>query len=161
MPRRSCSRVRSYYPCPWMQSGNTYFSPELLEAVLLANMRFHDVTSRGVILNRFGKDFEGWDIFKSYGSILTDFLAVDNDLPNELGSTLVVGLQSVVTILSITYVSGWPFALASLVMITLGLYSKLLKCLCLLYCLVIPYSEQPQRSVVEHYSAIFPTLNIR
>ena len=32
---------------------------ELLETVLFANIRFHDTVSRGRLLNRFGKDFEG------------------------------------------------------------------------------------------------------
>ena len=32
---------------------------ELLESVLFANIRFHDTVSRGRLLNRFGKDFEG------------------------------------------------------------------------------------------------------
>ena len=32
---------------------------ELLEAVLFAKIRFHDTVSRGRLLNRFGKDFEG------------------------------------------------------------------------------------------------------
>ena len=31
----------------------------LLESVLFANIRFHDTVSRGRLLNRFGKDFEG------------------------------------------------------------------------------------------------------
>lgn len=31
----------------------------LLEAVLFAHIRFHDTVSRGRLLNRFGKDFEG------------------------------------------------------------------------------------------------------
>ena len=31
----------------------------LLETVLFANIRFHDTVSRGRLLNRFGKDFEG------------------------------------------------------------------------------------------------------
>jgi ABC-type multidrug transport system fused ATPase/permease subunit len=30
----------------------------LLESVLFADIRFHDVVSRGRLLNRFGKDFE-------------------------------------------------------------------------------------------------------
>jgi hypothetical protein len=33
----------------------------LLETVLFANIRFHDTVSRGRLLNRFGKDFEGDD----------------------------------------------------------------------------------------------------
>lgn len=32
---------------------------ELLETILFANIRFHDTVSRGRLLNRFGKDFEG------------------------------------------------------------------------------------------------------
>ncbi len=31
----------------------------LLENVLFASIRFHDTVSRGRLLNRFGKDFEG------------------------------------------------------------------------------------------------------
>ena len=31
----------------------------LLESVLFADIRFHDAVSRGRLLNRFGKDFEG------------------------------------------------------------------------------------------------------
>ena len=32
---------------------------ELLETVLFTNIRFHDTVSRGRLLNRFGKDFDG------------------------------------------------------------------------------------------------------
>ena len=40
----------------------------LLESVLFTNIRFHDTVSRGRLLNRFGKDFEGWlIIFGSFG----------------------------------------------------------------------------------------------
>ena len=35
----------------------------LLESVLFADIRFHDTVSRGRLLNRFGKDFEGWFFF--------------------------------------------------------------------------------------------------
>lgn len=37
----------------------TRFLAGLLESVLFANLRFHDTISRGRLLNRFGKDFEG------------------------------------------------------------------------------------------------------
>lgn len=37
--------------------------PGLLEGILFANLRFHDTVSRGRLLNRFGKDFEGWYLF--------------------------------------------------------------------------------------------------
>jgi ABC-type multidrug transport system fused ATPase/permease subunit len=43
----------------------------LLESVLFADIRFHDTVSRGRLLNRFGKDFEGWLSFKS---ILTSII---------------------------------------------------------------------------------------
>lgn len=33
----------------------------MLNSVLFANLRFHDTTSRGRLLNRFGKDIEGLD----------------------------------------------------------------------------------------------------
>ena len=33
----------------------------MLETVLFAPLRFHDTTSRGRLLNRFGKDIEGLD----------------------------------------------------------------------------------------------------
>ena len=36
----------------------------LLESVLFADIRFHDTVSRGRLLNRFGKDFEGWFSYK-------------------------------------------------------------------------------------------------
>ncbi len=36
-----------------------HLSTGLLETVLFAKIRFHDTVSRGRILNRFGKDFEG------------------------------------------------------------------------------------------------------
>ena len=43
-------------PCDlWL----THLVTELLETVLFANIRFHDTVSRGRLLNRFGKDFEG------------------------------------------------------------------------------------------------------
>jgi ABC-type multidrug transport system fused ATPase/permease subunit len=38
-------------------SGKLYKG--LLRAVLFADMKFHDTVSRGRLLNRFGKDFEG------------------------------------------------------------------------------------------------------
>lgn len=46
------------------------YLPELLEAVLFAHIRFHDTVSRGRLLNRFGKDFEG--IFERISLYLPD-----------------------------------------------------------------------------------------
>ena len=42
---------------------NLIESPGLLEAILFANIRFHDTVSRGRVLNRFGNDFEGSYLF--------------------------------------------------------------------------------------------------
>lgn len=39
--------------------ASTVLYKRLLETVLFANIRFHDTVSRGRLLNRFGKDFEG------------------------------------------------------------------------------------------------------
>ena len=39
--------------------ASTVLYKKLLESVLFANIRFHDTVSRGRLLNRFGKDFEG------------------------------------------------------------------------------------------------------
>ena len=38
--------------------ASTVLYKRLLNAVLFANIRFHDTTNRGRLLNRFGKDFE-------------------------------------------------------------------------------------------------------
>ncbi|KDR80196.1 hypothetical protein GALMADRAFT_61920 [Galerina marginata CBS 339.88] len=81
---------------------------KLLEVVLFANIRFHDTISRGVLLNRFGKDFE----------------AIDNDLPNELGRALMTGMALIVTIGSMTFVGGWLFLLASISIIIMSFFSK-------------------------------------
>ena len=39
--------------------ASTALYKRLLESILFANIRFHDTVSRGRLLNRFGKDFEG------------------------------------------------------------------------------------------------------
>ncbi|QRW05470.1 ABC transporter [Ceratobasidium sp. AG-Ba] len=74
-------------------------SDGLLEAVLFANIRFHDTVSRGRLLNRFGKDFEG----------------LDSSIADNLGRTIMYALSVVVTFITVTYVGGWRFfILASL-----------------------------------------------
>ena len=39
--------------------ASTVLYQRLLETILFASIRFHDTVSRGRLLNRFGKDFEG------------------------------------------------------------------------------------------------------
>jgi ABC-type multidrug transport system fused ATPase/permease subunit len=68
----------------------------LLETVLFANIRFHDTVSRGRLLNRFGKDFEG----------------IDSSLSDNLGRSIINGLSVTVTVITITLVGGPFFFLA-------------------------------------------------
>ncbi|KAH8793678.1 multidrug resistance-associated ABC transporter [Flagelloscypha sp. PMI_526] len=66
---------------------------KLLEAILFAQVRFHDTTSRGRILNRFGKDFEG----------------IDDALANTMSQTLITGLQLSVAMITVSVVGGPVF----------------------------------------------------
>ncbi|EIW78464.1 multidrug resistance-associated ABC transporter [Coniophora puteana RWD-64-598 SS2] len=72
----------------------------LLETVLLANLRFHDTVSRGRLLNRFGKDFEG----------------IDSTMSDNFGRSVMYGLAVLTTIITISSVGGIPFFLATLVL---------------------------------------------
>lgn len=76
------------------------FCVGMLEAVLFATIRFHDTISTGRLLNRFGKDLEG----------------VDSSLADNLGRTIIYGLNICVTFVSIASVGGWTFAVAAVVL---------------------------------------------
>ncbi|KAG8989939.1 hypothetical protein FRB93_003401 [Tulasnella sp. JGI-2019a] len=71
----------------------------LLKSVLFAHIRFHDTTNRGRLLNRFGKDFEG----------------IDSSLADNFGRTLMYSINIFTTFITITYVGGWAFLLATAV----------------------------------------------
>jgi len=71
----------------------------LLEAVLFANIRFHDTVSRGRLLNRFGKDFEG----------------VDSTLPDNFGRSVIYVLSVTVTFTTITIIGGPLFLMAVII----------------------------------------------
>ncbi|WOO81435.1 ATP-dependent bile acid permease [Vanrija pseudolonga] len=77
---------------------------KMLESVLFATLRFHDTTSRGRLLNRFGKDIEG----------------LDSSMADNFVRSIAYALNVVVTVSSITYIGGWPFVAAGLLM--LGVY---------------------------------------
>ncbi|KAF8205439.1 multidrug resistance-associated ABC transporter [Mycena galopus ATCC 62051] len=79
--------------------ASTVLYKRLLEAVLFANIRFHDTVSRGRVLNRFGKDFEG----------------IDSSLSDNFGRSTVYFISSITTIFAISFVGGVPFIIASLV----------------------------------------------
>ncbi|KAF9788298.1 multidrug resistance-associated ABC transporter [Thelephora terrestris] len=70
----------------------------LLEGVLFAKIRFHDTVSRGRLLNRFGKDFEG----------------IDSSLSDNLGRSIINGLSVLTTFITISVVGGWPFVAVTL-----------------------------------------------
>lgn len=72
----------------------------LLETVLFANIRFHDTVSRGRLLNRFGKDFEG----------------IDSSLSDNFGYSIVYGFSVTTTIVTVSIVGGLPFVLATAIL---------------------------------------------
>ncbi|KAJ7779182.1 multidrug resistance-associated ABC transporter [Mycena metata] len=73
---------------------------KLLETVLFSPIKFHDTAARGILLNRFGKDFQ----------IIDGFIADDFARAAELG--LSVGIIFV----TITFVGGVPFLCAAVVL---------------------------------------------
>ncbi|KAH9932956.1 multidrug resistance-associated ABC transporter [Fomitopsis serialis] len=79
--------------------ASTVLYQRLLEGVLFANIRFHDTISRGRLLNRFGKDFEG----------------VDSSLPDNFGRSVAYTLSATTAFLTITYIGGFPFLLAAFI----------------------------------------------
>ncbi|KAG9104879.1 hypothetical protein FRC06_006704 [Ceratobasidium sp. 370] len=89
--------------------ASTVLYKRLLEAVLFANIRFHDTVNRGRLLNRFGKDFEG----------------LDSSIADNLGRTIMYGLSVVVTFITVTYVGGLRFFILASIMA--GLYYNVSK----------------------------------
>ncbi|KAA1472498.1 multidrug resistance-associated ABC transporter [Dentipellis sp. KUC8613] len=84
--------------------ASTVLYQRLLETVLFANIRFHDTVSRGRLLNRFGKDFEG----------------IDSSLSDNFGRSIMYGLSALTTLGTISVVGGLPFFFSALVLS--GLY---------------------------------------
>ncbi|KZT35927.1 hypothetical protein SISSUDRAFT_1064088 [Sistotremastrum suecicum HHB10207 ss-3] len=80
--------------------ASTVLYKALLKSVLFAHIRFHDTVSRGRLLNRFGKDFEG----------------IDSSLSDNFGRSLMWGVSALTTICLLTYVGGLPFLLAAIVL---------------------------------------------
>ncbi|KAJ8693740.1 hypothetical protein PTI98_008710 [Pleurotus ostreatus] len=75
----------------------------LLEAVLFANIRFHDTVSRGRLLNRFGKDFEG----------------IDSSLADNFGRSIINGMSVAITVITVSAVGGLPFIIAVMIIGTI------------------------------------------
>ena len=80
-------------------NASTTLYKRLLESVLFAKIRFHDTVSRGRLLNRFGKDFEG----------------IDSNLSDHFGRSVIYGLSAFATFITISIVGGWPFVVVTLV----------------------------------------------
>ncbi|KAF8507555.1 multidrug resistance-associated ABC transporter [Gautieria morchelliformis] len=80
--------------------ASTVLYKRLLEAVLFAEIRFHDTISRGRLLNRFGKDFEG----------------IDSSLSDNFGRSVINGLSVCTTVVAVTVVGGLPFFIAVMVL---------------------------------------------
>ncbi|KAG6885741.1 hypothetical protein C0993_010568 [Termitomyces sp. T159_Od127] len=76
--------------------ASTVLYKKLLETVLFANIRFHDTVSRGRLLNRFGKDFEG----------------IDSSLSDNFGRSVIYGLSALTTVVTVSVVGGLPFMFA-------------------------------------------------
>ncbi|TFK22452.1 ATP-binding cassette transporter [Coprinopsis marcescibilis] len=75
--------------------ASTVLYKRLLETVLFADIRFHDTVSRGRLLNRFGKDFEG----------------IDSSLADNFGRTAFTAVSAFTTIITVSVVGGIPFIL--------------------------------------------------
>ncbi|KJA25547.1 hypothetical protein HYPSUDRAFT_37542 [Hypholoma sublateritium FD-334 SS-4] len=72
----------------------------LLESILFADIRFHDTVSRGRVLNRFGKDFEG----------------IDSSLSDNFGRSIIYALSATTTIVTVSVVGGPVFIVAALLL---------------------------------------------
>jgi len=85
----------------------------MLETVLFAPLRFHDTTSRGRLLNRFGKDIEGLDseMADHCEHILQGFQMGRANRP--VVRSLSYGGDVLVTFVSIAYIGGLPFVVAT------------------------------------------------
>lgn len=70
----------------------------LLESVLFTSIRWHDTVNRGRVLNRFGKDFEG----------------IDSNLSDNFGRSVMYGMSSITTLVTICVVGGWQFIIPAI-----------------------------------------------
>ena len=67
---------------------------------MFANIRFHDTISRGRLLNRFGKDFEG----------------IDSSLSDNFGRSIFYFFNVITTVVVVSVVGGPAFVMAIIVL---------------------------------------------
>ncbi|CED85202.1 multidrug resistance-associated abc transporter [Phaffia rhodozyma] len=92
------SCLRSYIIFYGSLSASDKIHRKMLERVLFSTIRFHDTVSKGMLLNRFGKDLEGMDTQLSFAWMNTStyFLSI----------LIIFG--------SIAKVGGWSFTFSAL-----------------------------------------------
>ena len=90
----------------------------LLKTVLFANIRFHDTVSRGRLLNRFGKDFEGKAavLVNAEQWMLMLHSGIDSSLSDNFGRSLIYCLSAITTLITVSVVGGWTFLIAAAIL---------------------------------------------
>jgi hypothetical protein len=86
-----------------------------LECVLFADIRFHDTVSRGRLLNRFGKDFEGPYLFFSDSFTTNERVGIDSSLSDNFGRSIIFSMSAFSTFITLSIVGGLPFVMAAAV----------------------------------------------
>ncbi|KAK7000595.1 ATP-dependent bile acid permease [Favolaschia claudopus] len=119
--------------------ASTILYQNLLETVLFAPVRFHDTVSRGRVLNRFGKDFEG----------------IDSILPINFARTTIFFLSSTMAILIMSVIGGLPFVVG-VCFLSFFYYQSMQSASVLLLCLISPSSSVAKASVYRpHFIGIW------
>ena len=98
-----------------IQASNVLYN-RMLETVLFAKPRFHDTTSRGSLLNRFGKDFEGRLLYVMFLYCCSFFTGIDSRLSDAFGRTLIGALSVITTIATVSVVGGPIFVFGVLLL---------------------------------------------
>lgn len=86
--------------------------------MLFTNIRFHDTASRGRLLNRFGKDFEGTPSppLCPNKALTTSILpGIDSSLPDNFGRSVFYAASVLTTFVTVSVVGGPLFILAAVI----------------------------------------------
>ncbi|KAJ7040968.1 multidrug resistance-associated ABC transporter [Mycena alexandri] len=73
---------------------------KLLETVLFSPIKFHDTAARGILLNRFGRDFQ----------------IIDGFIADDFARAAKLGLSVIIIFVTITFVGGLPFLCAAAIL---------------------------------------------